>query len=124
MLEYYAFWLQQRRCEATTLICGDRLFQQYIVDAFASIEENRLRFIVKNNKNLRSEVYKGIEDALHKGDVDGNSIGKRVILPASFTLQGAKDTWSRTTRMPWPSVDSMDLRTCLLLLHVIQSGRK
>jgi hypothetical protein len=113
-----------RRCEATTLIRGDMLFQQYIVDAFASIEENRLRFIVKNNKNLRSEVYKGIEDALHKGDVDGNSIGKRVILPASFTLQGAKDTWSRTTRMPWPSVDSMDLRTCLLLLHVIQSGRK
>jgi hypothetical protein len=85
MLEYYAFRLQQRRCEATTLIRGDRLFQQYIVDAFASIEENRLRFIVKNNKNLRSEVYKGIEDALHKGDVDGNSIGKRVILPASFT---------------------------------------
>jgi hypothetical protein len=124
MLEYYAFRLQQRRCEATTLIHGDRLFQQYIVDAFASIEENKLRFIVKNNKNLRSEVYKGIEDALHKGDVDGNSIDKRVILPASFTLQGAKDTWSRTTRMPWPSVDSMDLRTCLLLLHVIQSGRK
>jgi len=85
MLEYYAFRLQQRRCEATTLIRGDRLFQQYIVDAFASIEENRLRFIVKNNKNLRSEVYKGIKDALHKGDVDGNSIGKRVILPASFT---------------------------------------
>jgi hypothetical protein len=23
MLEYYAFWLQQRRCEETTLICGD-----------------------------------------------------------------------------------------------------
>ena len=85
MLEYYAFRLQQRRCEATTLIHGDRLFQQYIVDAFASIEENRLRFIVKNNKNLRSEVYKGIKDALHKGDVDGNSISKRVILPASFT---------------------------------------
>jgi hypothetical protein len=80
MLEYYAYRLQQRRCEATTLICGDRLFQQYIVDAFASVEENRLRFIVKNNKNLRSEVYKGLQDALRKGDV-----GKKVILPASST---------------------------------------
>ena len=85
MLEYYAYRLQQRRCEATTLIRGDRLFQQYIVDAFASVEGNRLRFIVKNNKNMRSEVYKGLEDALHKGDVDGGGIGKKVILPASFT---------------------------------------
>ena len=59
--------------------------QQYVVDAFASVEENRLRFITKNNKNLRSEVYKGIADALHKGDVDGNNIGKKVISPASFT---------------------------------------
>ena len=78
MLEYYAFRLQQRRCEATTLICGDRLFQQYIVDAFASVEENRLRFIIKNNKNLRSKIYQGIHDALHKGDFDGNNVGKKV----------------------------------------------
>jgi len=85
MLEYYAYRLQQRRCEATTLIRGDRLFQQYIVDAFASVEENRLRFIVRNNKNLRSEVYKGLEDALRRGDVDGSGLGKKVILPASFT---------------------------------------
>jgi len=85
ILEYYAFCLQQRSCEATTLLCGDRLFQQYIVDAFASVEENRLRFIIKNNKNLRSEIYKGIHDALHKGDFDGNNVGKKVILPASFT---------------------------------------
>lgn len=85
MLEYYAFRLQQRRCEAITLISGGRLFQQYIVDAFASIEENRVRFVIRNNKNLRSEIYKGIQDALHKGDVDGNNVGKKVILPASFT---------------------------------------
>lgn len=85
MLEYYAFRLQQRRCEAITLISGGRLFQQYIVDSFASVEENRLRFVIRNNKNLRSEIYKGIQDALHKGDVDGNNVGKKVILPASFT---------------------------------------
>ena len=48
------------------------------------MEENRLRFIVKNNKNMRSEVYKGLEDALRKGDVDGSGVGKKVILPASF----------------------------------------
>ncbi|KAL6598841.1 hypothetical protein ACP70R_046101 [Stipagrostis hirtigluma subsp. patula] len=109
MLEYYAFRLQQRRCEGVTLISGDRLFQQYIVDAYASVEENRLRFIVKNNNNLRSEIYKGIEDALHKGDVDGNNVGKKVILPASFTgskrymvqnYQDAMAIWQRPDARP------------------------
>uniref|UniRef100_K3Y356 ATP-dependent DNA helicase n=1 Tax=Setaria italica TaxID=4555 RepID=K3Y356_SETIT len=85
MLEYYAFRLQQRRSEAITLIFGDRLFQQYIVDVFASVEENRLRFIIKNNKSLRSEIYKGIHDALHKGDFEGNNVGREVILSGSFT---------------------------------------
>uniref|UniRef100_K3YZ96 Helitron helicase-like domain-containing protein n=1 Tax=Setaria italica TaxID=4555 RepID=K3YZ96_SETIT len=85
MLEYYAFQLQQRRSKAIMLICGDRLFQQYIVDVFVSVEENRLRFIIKNNKNLRSDIYKGIHDALHKGDFDGNNVDRKVILPGSFT---------------------------------------
>jgi hypothetical protein len=67
------------------LIYSDRLFQQYIVDVFASVEENRLRFIVNNNNNLRSEIFKGIQDALHKGDFDGNNVGEKVILPVSFT---------------------------------------
>ena len=29
-------------------------------------------------------MYKGLEDALHKGDVDGSGIGKKVILPTNF----------------------------------------
>ena len=68
------------------MICGDRLFQQYIVDAFASVEENRLRFIIKNNKNLRFEIYQGIHDALHKGDFDGNNVGKKVILGVRYMV--------------------------------------
>ncbi|RCV38049.1 hypothetical protein SETIT_8G110800v2 [Setaria italica] len=49
------------------------------------MEENRLRFIIKYNKNLRFEIYKGIHDALHKSDFDENNVGKKVILPMSFT---------------------------------------
>jgi hypothetical protein len=76
MLEYYAFRLQQRRSEGITLISGDRLFQQYVVDTFTSVEENRLRCVINNNNNLRSEIFKGIQDALHKGDFNGNNVGK------------------------------------------------
>ena len=62
-----------------------RLFQQYIVDAYASVEEDRLQYIRKNQQNLRSEIYQGIQDAVTKGDNDAKVIGKRIILPSSHT---------------------------------------
>lgn len=34
---------------------------------------------------LGSELYQGVVDALHRGDKDAYEIGKRIILPASFT---------------------------------------
>jgi hypothetical protein len=37
MREYYAYRLQQRSHEGTTLLLGGRLFQQFIVDAYTCI---------------------------------------------------------------------------------------
>ncbi|XP_020080111.1 uncharacterized protein LOC109703807 [Ananas comosus] len=85
MREFYAYRIQNRLREGKTLVRGGRLFQQYIVDAFACIEEERLQYIRRNQANLRTEIYKGIRDAVVEGDVDGNAIGKRIILPSSFT---------------------------------------
>lgn len=34
---------------------------------------------------MRSEVYKGIYDAILKGDSDANNVGQKVILPSSYT---------------------------------------
>jgi len=45
MREYNAYRIQQRPCEANTLICGGQLFQQYVIDAFTTIEEERLRWV-------------------------------------------------------------------------------
>src|SRR5581483_1690870 len=36
-----------------------------------------------NQSTLRSELYKGVADAIHIGD-GGTSIGRRIILPSSF----------------------------------------
>lgn len=33
---------------------------------------------------MRSEIYKGIYDAIPKGDNDANNVGQRVILPSSY----------------------------------------
>lgn len=61
-----------------------KLFQQFIVDAYACIEEKRLDFIQRNQKQLRSELYYEIREAFLRGDCDGNRVGKSVILPSNY----------------------------------------
>jgi hypothetical protein len=91
MLEYYAFRFQQCRSEGITLISGDRLFQQYVVvDTFTPVE-NMLQFIINNNKNLRSEIYKGIQDALHKGDISMGTMLERKLFCLLASLEEVKD---------------------------------
>nr|CAD1836026.1 unnamed protein product [Ananas comosus var. bracteatus] len=74
MREFYAYRIQNRPAEGTTLVRGGKLFQQYIVDAFSCVEEERLDYIRRNQGTLRTEIYKGIRDAVVAGDTDGNAI--------------------------------------------------
>ena len=34
---------------------------------------------------MRSEIYKGIYDAISRGDNDANNLGQKIVLPASYT---------------------------------------
>ena len=85
MRQYYSFRLQQRAGKAQTLLRSGRLLQQYMVDAYASIEEVRINWIRKNQKQLRAELYNGLRDAINQGDVMTNSVGRMTILPSSYT---------------------------------------
>ena len=85
MREYYAYIIQQRMNSGNTLLRGGRLFQQFIVDAYTSVEEMRLQYIKDNQKSMRSEIFKGIRDSVSRGDLEGTSVGKIIILLASFT---------------------------------------
>ncbi|XP_039690573.1 uncharacterized protein [Medicago truncatula] len=85
MREYYAYRIQQRPCEANTLIIGGRLFQQYVVDAFTAIEEERLRWVRQNQTVLRTDLYRNVCDAVVRGDTIAAATGKRIVLPSSFT---------------------------------------
>jgi hypothetical protein len=64
---------------------GGRLFQQYIVDQFASIEQSRLMFLRYNQTKLRAELYSGLQDALRDGENELARVGKLIVLPSSFT---------------------------------------
>ncbi|XP_026459022.1 uncharacterized protein LOC113359644 [Papaver somniferum] len=84
MREYYAFRLQQRSNEGQTLIRGGRLFQQFVVDAYATIEQCRLKWVRGHHEEIRADVFQGIKEAVAAGDTEPGTAG-RIILPSTFT---------------------------------------
>jgi hypothetical protein len=84
MRAYYAYLINERPGCDNTIIKGGRLYQQFLVDAFVNVEEDRLDYIRANQKDLRTEVYKGIHEVVLNGDVEGFSTGK-IIVPSSLT---------------------------------------
>jgi len=48
---------------------GRKLFQQFVVDAWASTEQNNINWVRTHQKDLRAEVYSGLRDAA-LGDQD------------------------------------------------------
>ncbi|KNZ71844.1 hypothetical protein J132_05801 [Termitomyces sp. J132] len=82
---YYAYRLQQRTLEFNAaLLWSGRLFRQYVVDAWASIEQTKLNWVWHNQKKIRAEVYQGVVDAA-AGDEEVTPQSHCVILPSSHT---------------------------------------
>ncbi|XP_021986828.1 uncharacterized protein LOC110883349 [Helianthus annuus] len=82
---FYSYQLHDRANTYSLLLRGGRLFQQYLVDAYVYIEQDRLNYLRYNQNALRSEYMQGIHDAVTRGDTEGKDIGKRIILPSTFT---------------------------------------
>lgn len=57
--QYFSYRLQVREEEGKTLHLSGRLFQQYVVDAYAITEQNRLQWIRFNQQNIRADLYQG-----------------------------------------------------------------
>lgn len=84
MKDYYSYAFQVREHEGMTPRLGGRLFQQYMVDAYSSIEQTRLWWFRTHQTILRNELYSHICDSIKKGDSKTSNVGKGVILPAGF----------------------------------------
>jgi hypothetical protein len=84
-MKFYASRLMVRDDNSYLHLFGN-LFQQYIVDQYAKVEQQRLKFIRHNQPRLHSHILSGLEDAarLDDGTTDLSLIGRRVILPSSF----------------------------------------
>ncbi|PCH38645.1 hypothetical protein WOLCODRAFT_66802, partial [Wolfiporia cocos MD-104 SS10] len=71
--------------ELDYLFCGGRLFQQYVVDAWASIESSKLHWVRNNQRQIRADLYNSVRDALNANDnvPDLGQQGQQIILPSS-----------------------------------------
>ncbi|XP_074323021.1 uncharacterized protein LOC141659970 [Apium graveolens] len=83
--EYYCYKIMIRTSEGLTPHLAGRLWQQYVVDQFAAIEQYRLDWVSTHQTTIRVDLYNSMRDALRIGDHDPMHVGKAVILPASFT---------------------------------------
>ena len=83
---YHTYRLHSRPGVQPPLLWGVNLLQEYVVDAWASIEQNSLNWVRHHQKELRADVYSGLRDAA-MGDRDDNlnleNHGSRVILPST-----------------------------------------
>jgi hypothetical protein len=84
-LQYYCYRLYPRLDASDFIFVACRLFQQYVVDIWAICGQNRLNWQHDHQKTIRSDLYCGVADALSCDDVNLASIGKRLILPSSYT---------------------------------------
>jgi hypothetical protein len=62
--EYFAFRLHVRQGESNHLFRAGRLYQQFTVDAWATIEQQKLTWLRFNQPTIRSDLYRGVRDAL------------------------------------------------------------
>ncbi|XP_028793347.1 uncharacterized protein LOC114749047 [Neltuma alba] len=83
--EYLSFRLMDRNNEQSVLLHSKRLLQQFIVDGYTMVESERLNYIRNHQKELRVDMYRGLTNALTRGETDPSRTGKRIILPSSFT---------------------------------------
>ncbi|KAF0308282.1 hypothetical protein FJT64_020477 [Amphibalanus amphitrite] len=90
LTQYYAHRLQERPGMDDTLLRGARLLQEYVCMAFARVETQRLLWAARNQQAIRADLYQRLEDALPADALaeqrEGEQrLGRRIILPASFT---------------------------------------
>lgn len=85
MREYFCFRIQVRNFGSQVLLLSRRLLQQFLVDAYTMIESHRLRYIRKNQSNLRTVKFSKFVDAANNGTTTVAIEGNRIIIPSSFT---------------------------------------
>ena len=85
MREWFAYRIQERPNVYSPILNGRRLFQQFLVDAYTMVEAERMRYVRRENKELRCETYSRLAQAAESSNQQKKKRGTKVILPSSYT---------------------------------------
>ena len=81
--QWFRYHIFSRQNQFNTLIHGQRLFQQLLCDMYACVDDNVLNWHRNNQDLIRSDLYRGVIDAL-RTDEPVRNLGQPVILAASY----------------------------------------
>ena len=86
-LQRYHSFLLNEKCNRyrAHIFKADRLFQDYLCIAFASIGNQNLKYARFNEDSLRSDVNANLEDAVIEADTSVGKLGQCIICPKYIT---------------------------------------
>ncbi|KAI9093333.1 hypothetical protein K1719_027347 [Acacia pycnantha] len=73
---YMTFRLMRRKSERSVILHGKKLLEQFIVDGYSMVESDRLDYIRKHPKDLRVDLYRGLTDAVTRGETNPSLTGR------------------------------------------------
>ncbi|XP_026416808.1 uncharacterized protein LOC113312262 [Papaver somniferum] len=108
-MEYYSYRIFERRSEYSTILRAGKLFQEFLVDAWAATEQSKLAWLRFHQPTLRSNCYGCIAD-MTNDDLNPGDRGIPFILPSSHTGSGRhmheiyQDSMAITRFHPHPDI--------------------
>jgi len=82
--QFYSFQLMIRPNTINVILQARKLCLEFVLDAYAKIESNRLRWHRDHQDEIRRESYQGLADAA-RNDIRPEDVGRRVtVLPPTF----------------------------------------
>uniref|UniRef100_T1IKV2 Helitron helicase-like domain-containing protein n=1 Tax=Strigamia maritima TaxID=126957 RepID=T1IKV2_STRMM len=82
----YCFSVKGGTEDLNPILLEGRLFQQFVVDSYITVQSERLQYIRQHQTQLPTDQYRGLLDYVRSKAEDSNlKAGKLMILPATFT---------------------------------------
>uniref|UniRef100_A0ABD2WRH7 ATP-dependent DNA helicase n=1 Tax=Trichogramma kaykai TaxID=54128 RepID=A0ABD2WRH7_9HYME len=78
---YTKYMMAIRPNDFNHILCGRRLFQQWVVDSYVKIEKDRIQYCKDNQKELRADTYQGLNDYMRNYADDNNLRGFKINTP-------------------------------------------
>ncbi len=82
---FYKYWLHVRNDVFFVLHRDDRLFQQYVVNAWVSCNVNKLNWLRNNQNNICANVYNEFTNNLRRDNVNATILNQRFIFSFNYT---------------------------------------